>query len=514
MAKRVLIADRLHITDRNFKSLITYLRRAGYEMHAIEHPEGLLTAFGHYEDREEIAPYLERMADWSEAQLRALSINGFNAFSIARAELMSRLAPLPHWTDTEHYGVDGDYLLARLYQTDRAALLENFAATWYWMDRWLEIMRSLPPMNIALVFSGSLIYARAFSCIMQRRQGQLYVCESFFTGQDYYLEARHSPLPNDSLLGAPGLYGSIEIATQGGKRRGDRAALMERLDRRSNKNVKQPEHDGEPLFQNSEKQVVILGQVVNDFSLLNHGETGFHSIAFYRNCIRALLRDTSANIVFKAHPWEQKKANVGRALTRELIEAEFPGQEERLRIVEDYSLEHLLGSADFVIGVNSQGLLEAALAGIKPIQVGKAFFGRKGFTLDDLTVSQIVETVNSLPGSYLSLPEYAALEDFFLKALNTWLVPEVEKEGIERLIRILGPLPKSAAVPVKPASKPATTSVPKKAPATELLVPDNPVASRESATTRKIRKFRQNPYAFFRDANSPLLRSVARLIAH
>src|SRR5690348_9762262 len=97
MIKRVLIADRIHITKRNFASLIGYFEAAGYQSTAVDHPAGLLTAFGHYAEHPDVMSYVEGLHQLGPQELFDLRFGGARLFSIARLELMSRLVASPAW---------------------------------------------------------------------------------------------------------------------------------------------------------------------------------------------------------------------------------------------------------------------------------------------------------------------------------------------------------------------------------------------------------------------------------
>jgi hypothetical protein len=517
MKKRVLIADPLHVHKRNFASLFEYFRLADCETILCDLPKDLLTAFGHYAERGEVMAFAGPLRSLSADQLFVMRAGGATLFSIARLELMARVATEPDWIGLDCYGQDDRALFDRLFERNHEALIENLAAARYWCQRWHAIIRNTPPVSIAVLFSGCLIYARAFAEIMHRRQGALYICESFFTGCDYYLEARHSPLPNQSLLRAPGLYSFLAAPLHGPARRGARVALVNRLGERNNKNVRQPAPANQRLFPAETKVVLILGQVLNDFSLLNTGRAGFHSIAFYRSCIERLLRDTSASVIFKAHPWERKKLGDGRARTYDTLVSHFGENQPRVQFVEDYPIDDLFLEADFAVGINTQSLLEAAFAGLKPIQIGDAFYGNKGFTHDVHEVQEIVDIVNRQRASSLSVREYAAFETFMIKALQSWLVPEQAGEGIPRLISLLGPVPKKPASKV--AAGQAKAAVVQKAAvaasavnvaAAAVTARIDGVEAESSRAIRKWQKLRRTPHAFFRDSRLPLLRALAR----
>ncbi|WP_434034084.1 capsular polysaccharide biosynthesis protein [Cupriavidus sp. a3] len=513
MAKRALIADQLHIQSKNFPSLLEYLKQAQFEMLVVSHPAHLIAAFGDYSSSTEIVPYREELKSLTADEVFRLTEGGVACFSLCKAEMLCYLAPTDFWVGRGDYGRSERELFDLAWAENRDVLLDNVAAVRYWFDRWRSILQEKPVFDLAFLFSGSLIYARVFSVLMKRRQGMLYICESFFTGKDYYLEARHSPLPNNSALRSNGVYKSLDVASSGPARRGRRAALALRLAEMANKNVKQPTATGNKLFPVDTKVVAIFGQVLNDFSLLNNGETGFHSVSFYTECIRKIISETDACVIFKAHPWEQKKAHIKSALTKDHLIEVF-GENDRLRVVEDYPISDIIKEADFVVGINSQSLIEAAVGGIKPIQCGKAFYAGKGFTHDVRDTNEVVDLIKALPGSYLTIDEYFHLETFLLKALDEWLIPESPALGIPRLERRLGAIKK--VVGTKPVPAKQKPPVVKKESAASIVVSKIEIEPNRTAnsnlTRRKLKKLRNDPKAFFRDAKNPLIRSIAKIL--
>ncbi|HCN9346693.1 TPA: capsular biosynthesis protein, partial [Escherichia coli] len=102
--------------------------------------------------------------------------------------------------------------------------------------------------------------------------------------------------------------------------------------------------------------------------------------------IDRLLCDDDVFVIFKSHPWERHKNNIRSALTFEKIHEyikELPDDKSsRVFIIEDFNLESLIKQSDHIVTLCSQSAIEAAFLGVKPIQLGNAFYGQKGFTYD------------------------------------------------------------------------------------------------------------------------------------
>ncbi|MDK4673330.1 capsule biosynthesis protein, partial [Kingella kingae] len=85
-----------------------------------------------------------------------------------------------------------------------------------------------------------------------------------------------------------------------------------------NKNVQQPTDSAAFVFKYKKPVVTIIGQVVNDFSLLEVNGLGISSVQVYKELITKLVKP-GFNVVLKTHPWEKQKINIKSSLTKEII---------------------------------------------------------------------------------------------------------------------------------------------------------------------------------------------------
>lgn len=71
--------------------------------------------------------------------------------------------------------------------------------------------------------------------------------------------------------------------------------------------------------------------------------------------------------------------------------------------------------------------------GLKPVQIGRAFFGGKGFTHDFADPDAVVDALAAGDlGGCLSLEEHRSFEDFLVRALVLHLVPD-GTEGVAKI---------------------------------------------------------------------------------
>src|SRR3954468_20118046 len=103
--------------------------------------------------------------------------------------------------------------------------------------------------------------------------------------------------------------------------------------------------------------VIIVGQVMNDFSLIATLLPEASSIPFYRRLITRLLADSTMTILFKAHPWGRKRHNLRApvALTQMIpfVEQLEPHQRARIKLLENEPINAVFGYADWVVGLCS-----------------------------------------------------------------------------------------------------------------------------------------------------------------
>jgi hypothetical protein len=399
-----------------------------------------------------------------------------------------------------------------------------------WIEFWRAKLPGYSPQPThCCLFSRSLIYTRTLMELLRTTTTRVMVMESFFTGNDYYFEEKYEPVPNNTDLRFDVVYNALTVPDAPMEYDRERMKAINKFILMKNKNVEQPAVSRKLPFTGERPVVVVLGQVVNDFSVLGYKSRGLSTIAFYREVIEQLVKVGGCDVVFKDHPWELRKTHVKRPFTRELLEEWLATQpaEVAAHVVIDteFDIRKLFKQCDFAVGLNTQSLIEAAFEGLKPVQFGNAFYGRRGFTHDyDLTqVPQFIEdlTQGRIQGG-LTLPEFDAFELFLVKALQQHLV-SVNPSGVAALAQKLAApntiaLAKpSTGAPTAPAA-PAVPKAPSPPPATAPIVPpvrghgvpavvDTPelqaaLASPDNKTVlqKKVRKFFRDPFSFFFDA--------------
>ncbi len=435
---RVLIPDTWHFHRRNFAAFYDHAKAARLDLWVERSRWRWWKRHGDYRAfAGRLAPHLDVLRDMDAASLMTVEHHGVNLFAVARSELLCLL--LPRWTDGAGPNDDAA-LLARAGETERKDLLLCRAAARAWIGFWQQVLRDRGPFTHALAFSGSYIYTRALQEVGRRAGLRLFALESFFTGNDFYFEERATPLSNRSLLGDTAWTTRLELPEDSDLRGRVRAEAHRRLAGMRNKNVRADTSVlvPPPFADKGGGTVLVIGQVLNDFSLIETpGLPELSSPLVYRALIGGILHRTNCTVVFKAHPWERRRPNVAAPMTLDLLRHWAEGlpadQRARLKLVEAEPIGGLFPHVDWAVALCSQGLLEAAQAGLKPVQLGRAFFGGQGFTHDYRDVDGFVaDLAAGRVASRLSLAEYRAFEDFLARALVLHLVPNTA-EGARKI---------------------------------------------------------------------------------
>lgn len=425
----VCIPDNIHINEKNFTSLLNYCKANNITLDFNIQNKDLFSAYGIYDRNDKrIKDDVDKFINYSMQDLFSYKTENINLFKVSRAELLSFVitkykSPNYIWTENE--------LKNYLFNNFHKELCCCLAIARFWIIFWNDKLKQ-SKYDIAFVFSGSLIYAKTLLEVLKNHlQVRTFVCETYLTGNEFYLEERYSYIANNSLIKYDSFYNSIPFKFTAN----DKLLALNKYLMKNNLNVTQPEGSDKSILFN-DNCVLIIGQVVNDFSILEHNNLGFYSIGVYETLISLILAKTNYNIIFKAHPWERKKNNLKTNFTFEKLSQKF--KNNRCLFVEDFNIKELFEISKHVIVLNSQGGIEAIENGIKPITLAQPFYYNKGFTIDfDISnLNQAIDYLNNNSNSYLSYEEFKKFEVFICKIHSNHLVSKFPS-GEKRLKEIL-----------------------------------------------------------------------------
>lgn len=422
----ILITDGWHFHRRGFASLMRYLKSGKSKITHHKAPKKWLSSHGRYQWREDyLHSYLQILETCSDADLINYSYKGICVYESCRSELMSLLLAEDKW---QHQPLPEtpDAFFEKIIAENRNDLLMNLAAAMEWIDYWDRKLATHDFSHI-IMFSGSYTYTRTLMMLAEARKIRNFVAEHFFTGNEFYLEERYSPIANNSLLKAGVDTHQEKLKAQEIERALLLAYAWACLKSKNNRNVKAPtERAMIPKFDSPAPEVLLVTQVMNDFSLIETGCTGIASWPVYQSVINQILAETEYNLTIKTHPWERKRTNIRGAKTKARLQkyvSEMSASEKaRIRILENEPLEELLKKSDWVITLSSQAGLDAVVRGIKPIVLGDPFYGNRGFTFDlnkDDCITEILLDKTQSP--ILRLDDFSRFEDFLIQAFCSHL---------------------------------------------------------------------------------------------
>ncbi|MCX9439169.1 capsular polysaccharide export protein, LipB/KpsS family [Vibrio cholerae] len=435
MSNKIIFSDNLHFHDRNFKSLMDLIGGDEFQCHYNTDFRDWMSLYGDYSTKFSSLKSIYSLISSKPAnELYKYNIHGINAYEVAKAELLSYLLP-KKFLYKEKLSKDEILTFNYLFENFHLELCLNIAAAHHWIEHWYKIIvEPKTKYSHAFVFSGSNIYAKALIKTCEFTQTRVIVAESSLTGNDYYLEEKLCHLANNSDIKNKAVR-KFYLSQLGDEYYKDRNKAINKLILSKNKNVVQPSRSGKRVFNNGKRNVIIVGQVLNDYSIIESHLPYHSSIEIYKDVISDILNNTDFNLIFKAHPWEEKKTNCESSITYseicDYLSLSFSDDVlDRVVVTKDYNLIELFEQSEHVIVINSQAGIEAAYSGIKPIVLGDAFYGDFGFTYDlsDLKVSKIL---NEAPGA-LSLYEYEQFELFLTIYLEYHLI-SIHNSGVKKI---------------------------------------------------------------------------------
>lgn len=521
----LLFPDSVHFHNRNFKSLFDFIGKNNIKHTFISNRDHWVGAFGNYDCfADELLAYSDRLMDKNKGDILEFNVDGINLFDICRDEALTYYLPKPEFRNKIASYPARNKLFEIMYETDINALILNMSAAWSWYDFWRENLGGMKNHTYVLIFSGAQIYNRMLLEILKTHPSTPLVMEHFFTGNEYYLEEKYAPIPNNSDMKYANYFNSIKVDED--KNDFDRMKIkaINKVILSNNKNVKKSIFT-ETIPAKDRNIVTIIGQVVNDFSIICTAKKYLSTIGFYIEIIDSLLKETDCFVVFKAHPWERNKSNVRTSLTYDELNdyvLSLPIElQERVYLTEEFDLYDLMHQSKHIVTLCSQSAIEAAFIGLKPIQFGGAFYGNKSFTYDYNSIDAFIKQYNNgTLNPYLTLDEYDSFEMFLVKVFEKELISVFQSgvTSLERKLFLVPPIPLVKSDVNNDVPPPAVQNVP--APIhfknnAKKSVEENKINKSEISTVlivnKKLAKFKKDPKKFFLDSKYKSLRLIGHV---
>ncbi|WP_102505132.1 capsular polysaccharide export protein, LipB/KpsS family [Salinivibrio kushneri] len=426
MKANILFSDNLHFHKRNFKSLIEAVESLKHDVEYNQDYIDWMALYGDYTSKfSSLSGYYSLLERLNKDELFCYEVRGVNIYDIARAELLAYIIPAKQLYKLD-LSDDGEEVFDYIYLNCKEDLLLNMSAALFWLDFWYnKVVVNKKKYTHVFTFSGSNIYSKSLIKVCQSTISKVFVTETSLTGNDYYIEERSSHLANNSDIKLLAIRRRHLAELEGDNSPYNvRLKAINKLRLAKNKNVTQPYSEvSEIKFDNDNHLVTILGQVVNDYSVIETKFGWLSTVHVYKLLIEEILKKTNYNVVFKSHPWEEKKANCGSDITYQeissFLETEI-SETSRVKVIKNYDVDVLFEESKHVVLLNSQAGIEAASHGIKPVVLGEAFYGDFGFTYNCSSIEEVIDSLMTTSGS-LTLEEYDKYELFLALYLEKHL---------------------------------------------------------------------------------------------
>jgi hypothetical protein len=376
-----------------------------------------------------LGPHLRALAVMAPAELAVHRHRGVGVFGCARGELLRLL--LKRWPGSVGPNRDPE-ILDRILASgrDREDLLLCMAAARERIDFWHAVLARDGPFSHAVVHAGGTIEARALWETGRRDGLRLFAAERFPVADFWCFEERAMPLSIGSLLGNPEWCRRLALPEDISRREQVRAEAYRRLLGGQPRQPRSETLAQPPFARRNDGIVLVLGQPADDWSLVEAPLSELSAAAVYRTLIGGLLARSRASIVFTGDP--------------DVLEAWRDGlpraQQDRLRLVGEPPIDALLPYADWVASISSPALIWVCRAGLKPALIGGSLLAGKGFTHDFADAEAVVAAIAAgRVDGRLSLAEYAAFEEFLIRALVIHLVPNDRRAAAQLAPRLAFP---------------------------------------------------------------------------
>jgi hypothetical protein len=437
---RLLVADARCFDRRKFRPLFDLAAKGSFRLWVERSRAQWWGREGDYRAlADKLASHRRTLEGLEPAHLEAHRYRDIGVLACARSELLRLL--LPRWAATPAATCAAEVIdRACASVPDREDMLLCMAAAQDWIDFWHEALAREGPFSHAVAYRGSSICSRTLLETGRRQGLRMFVADRFPTGRDFYFEERATPISNRSLLADADWYGRLALPPDASRRERMRAEAQSRLAPILPAVTARPAAEdmvATPFEGPTKGIALVLGQAINDLSLIETPLPELSAPVIYRRLIGGILERTDFHVVFKADPDERRQPNIAGPLTLKLL-AEWrdtlpAAPRARFSIMETEPMGVLFSHADLVVSLSSPLIIDACQAGFKPVQLGRAFCGGKGFTHDFADADAFLDALaaHGLDGA-LSLDEYRMFEDFLARALLLHLVPE-GREGVGKI---------------------------------------------------------------------------------
>ncbi|MDH6674551.1 glycosyltransferase involved in cell wall biosynthesis [Paenibacillus sp. LBL] len=336
--------------------------------------------------------YEEIFASVTLNNYKGFTYKGYIIWDIVKAELKRYLIPRVYSIDQRfsfsNEKEDSGRINKLLSQnaTDQSLselLINNYCVAAFWIDYWAAEFNKRKPANVC-VFGGTTIYSRSATLVAQWRNLNVISFEGTFLKKFHYADNASGIITNNHSYSNRSEWVKLKSLVLTNEQE---LWLQQEMEKKTNINVVQPSViSKEDIYSsyniNPERKIVLLvGQVIDDYSLTYDLNIYESSIEFYKRVVDFFQLNKKYHLFIKLHPWEKRNNEDG--ITKiVLINYIKENKYNNVTIEYDVNIDSLIEVSEFGITACSQAGIEMLYSGKRVVQAGNAFYGYKGWTID------------------------------------------------------------------------------------------------------------------------------------
>lgn len=498
--RHLLFSDNIHFSYKNYSELFDFLKseNIAYKMDQSIVAEQFKKNWGNLDNH--CFNEIFNSTEYCQVSIEDTIYKNYNLEELIQDELFFVISSL----DDYRINYNNNMSIYEFAKLNFPIVIQNlYSIAKYWVDYWEKTI-SAREFFAGITFGGNTIYSKTFIYTLKKLNLPCYIVEHFFTGNDFYMEMRYSPLPNNGYF----INKNSSIIH-----------WLDKLYLRNNKNVTQPIYKSINYF----NYILILGQVYNDFSVIAGKNKYKNSISFYKELILEILDNTQETIIFKAHPYEKNKVRNNLLTTLEELEyfrlTLSKHHQDRFILLNEFNMDSLFQNSHHAITLTSQSGLESMLYCKPIVTFGDAFYSHKGFTID---CNDIFDYIEKLKNKEIKV-NFSFIESYnaFMSQVFDSLVGVGESYKLSNILKGLVQLDSKIQRPISTTKKESNKSQIVSRSSKNIVSVSNKSneqfisVDRKSdsyGVKRKLKKLLKNPKSFFLDSRYPTLRNIGKFL--
>jgi len=388
--------DNINFHKRNFGNYITFVEE-NYSYHYNTAFPMLKKSFGKYyrnniQGLTNFENLEKQINNVKKEDYLTFNFKGYRLWNIISAELKSYLTPRIYEEllekDLDYDSFDLLQLLEAYEFEDESvknAVKYNLIIGAFWIEYWAREFKNFDIKNLC-VYGGTSIYSRAATLVAQWNNVNVISFEGTFIKKYHYADNASGIITNNHKYADRSnwikLAGISLLQSQ-------ENWLEKEMASKSNLNVVQPkaidknEISKKYNIPTGKKIILLIGQVINDYSITMDLQTFSSTIEFYLETIKSVQKLDGYHLFIKLHPWENYKQNTSSNLSKRILEKHLEKYDFKNYTIDyEVNIDSLIEVSEFGITSCSQAGLEMLYKGKRVVQVGHAYYGFKGWTVD------------------------------------------------------------------------------------------------------------------------------------